>query len=85
MLRIDIDSSSAIASAGFEVGFNIENAPDPSEWIGLPGELEIQFTDGTVYTYENVPYDVFQELTEAPSAGAYFNSDIRNAYSYRRS
>jgi hypothetical protein len=81
MDREDVDSS-AIASVGFQVGFGIETG---ALYRFVPGILEIQFTDGSVYRYHNVPGNIVQEMMESASPGAYFNFSIRRGpYSYTR-
>ncbi len=37
--------------------------------------LEIEFNNGAVYQYYDTPYEVVEELVEAPSAGKYFNEN----------
>lgn len=44
------------------------------------GELVIEFTDGTFFTYHNVPPEVLGGLLSAASPGAYFNRNIRGVY-----
>ena len=46
--------------------------------------LEIEFVSGGVYRYYGVPRDVYQELLEASSKGAYFLARIRDEYQYAR-
>jgi KTSC domain len=46
--------------------------------------LEIEFNNGTVYQYYNVPSPVFDELMMAPSVGKFFNSQIKNSFPYAR-
>lgn len=46
--------------------------------------LDIQFTNGTVYRYENVFDSVVQGLVTASSQGGYFNAAIRDIYPYTR-
>lgn len=47
--------------------------------------LEIQFTNGAVYQYFDVPAEVYSGLMAAESHGWYFNRHIRNAgYRYTR-
>ncbi len=36
-------------------------------------ELTVTFTNGRVYTYEEVPYNTYMDLIGAKSAGAHFN------------
>ena len=44
--------------------------------------LFITFNSGTTYRYNNVPAEQYDNLIEASSAGAYFNSAIRSQYNY---
>lgn len=47
-------------------------------------ELTIAFKSGSVYVYSGVPREVYEGLTGAISPGRYFQSSIKDAYSYRR-
>lgn len=60
-------SSSNIVSIGYE--------PDS-------GTLEIEFNNGSVYQYSNVPQAEYDGLTSAASHGTYFNANIKNRYSF---
>ncbi|SPE36711.1 Imidazoleglycerol-phosphate synthase (modular protein) [Candidatus Sulfopaludibacter sp. SbA6] len=42
--------------------------------------LQLEFRDGTVYQYFQVPRQTYQSLLQADSKGAYFNSHIRNVF-----
>jgi len=55
-----------------------------SGYAPLSNTLEIQFQNGSIYQYFDVPMQVYEELKAKPSQGQYFNTKIRNAYSYRR-
>lgn len=46
--------------------------------------LEIEFVSGAVYRYSGVPQDVFEDLREAPSKGAFFNRLIKDAYPWEQ-
>ncbi|WP_287961004.1 KTSC domain-containing protein [Caldilinea sp.] len=46
--------------------------------------LQVMFTSGQVYCYENVPPEVFQGLLEAESKGRYMRDYIIDVYPYRR-
>lgn len=46
--------------------------------------LEVEFRNGGVYQYFEVPPSTHQNLLDAPSLGSYFNSHIRNSYGQRR-
>ncbi|MCF1503466.1 KTSC domain-containing protein [Afifella sp. H1R] len=50
----------------------------------VPAEkaLFIAFQTGRIYRYDHVPKAIFTGLTEAQSAGAYFNAVVRH-YPYR--
>ena len=46
--------------------------------------MEIEFKDGRVYQYFDVPDHVYRELVSAPSAGVFFHQSIRGQYAYAR-
>jgi hypothetical protein len=46
--------------------------------------LQVVFTSGRVYCYENVPPEVFRGLPEAESKGQYMRAHIIDVYPYRR-
>jgi hypothetical protein len=47
--------------------------------------LEVEFHNGSIYRYEQVPAEVVQELLEADSLGRHFNQVFKpQHYSYRR-
>jgi hypothetical protein len=46
--------------------------------------LEIEFHNGRVYQYFEVPLVVYQELLQAESLGRYFQFNLRDAYRYQR-
>jgi hypothetical protein len=63
-------SSTSLASVGY----------DPSQKI-----LEIEFNNGRVYLYQNVPEEIYEQLMSAESHGSYFNQHIRDGgYAYRQ-
>lgn len=68
MKRTPLDSSS-LASAGYDAATAV---------------LEIEFREGGVYQYYEVPASVHQELMAAESHGTYFVRNIRPSYPYRR-
>jgi|SRR3954465_7910486 hypothetical protein len=45
--------------------------------------LEIEFTNGSVYQYFNVPSTVYRRLLCAESHGTFFNEEIKDAYEYQ--
>jgi hypothetical protein len=42
--------------------------------------LQLEFHDGTVYQYFQVPRQTHQDLLQADSKGAYFNRHIRSVF-----
>jgi hypothetical protein len=61
--------SSAIARVAYD-------PPDAS--------LYLEFRDGAICQYSNVPLAVYRDLIGARSKGAYFNRQIRPHYRFRR-
>ena len=43
-------------------------------------QLELEFHNGSVYHYRGVPERTYQELSQAPSKGQYFNRNIRGQF-----
>jgi len=58
-------NSSNIKSIGYETESNT---------------LEIEFKDGGVYQYLNVPESIFKGLMSASSHGSYFHKHIKDKY-----
>ena len=46
--------------------------------------LEIEFTNGSIYQYFNVPSGLNDQLMAAPSKGQFLNVYIRNGYPFSR-
>jgi KTSC domain len=57
--------SSSIASVGYERSTH---------------RMEVQFTDGRIYRYQEVPYGIFEGFLEAYSKGRYYNEKVRDQY-----
>jgi len=68
MLRNPVASSN-IASIGYD--------PDSET-------LEVEFTNGSIYQYFNVPGGMNEQLMASASKGQFLNTYIRNAYPYSR-
>lgn len=62
-------SSSNIASIGYDQATQI---------------LEVEFLNGTVYQYFNVPLPVYEGVMGAGSHGTYLNAHIKNQYQYHK-
>ena len=46
--------------------------------------LEVEFKDGSVYEYLNVPHPTFDALMAAPSHGTFLNANIKGQFPYQR-
>ncbi len=58
-------SSSNLAAVGYDAASQI---------------LEVEFHNGSVYSYHGVPAAVYQALMSAASHGSYFSAFIRDSY-----
>lgn len=61
MERVEVNSSN-VKSIGYSVKDNV---------------LEVEFTNGSVYQYPNVPFKLFIEIKNSTSVGSAFYSKIR--------
>ena len=68
MKRIPVDSSN-ISSIGYDENSNT---------------LEVEFNNGTVYQYFDVPISVYNGIIEASSKGQYLAQHIKGYYRYVR-
>jgi len=62
-------SSSNIESVGYDLDSTL---------------LEIEFHDGSIYQYSNVPQSVHTALMASVSLGSFLHKNIRGKYSYRK-
>lgn len=46
--------------------------------------LFVTFTSGQTYVYHGVPRGLYERLLGAPSKGAFFNDEIRDAFPFWR-
>lgn len=46
--------------------------------------LEVEFTNGAIYQYYNVPQALFEQLMQASSKGQFLAYQIKNSYPYSR-
>ena len=46
--------------------------------------LEVEFKNGLIYQYYNVPQIMSDQLMQAPSIGTFFNTNIKNVYACAR-
>ncbi len=47
-------------------------------------DLTISFTNGSIYIYNKVPWDIFTKFRMAESQGKFFNANIARVYKYER-
>ena len=70
---------------------------DPTAWTQLQSsnlkafkydprfqKLTVSFLSGRVYAYDSVPESIADGLGSAPSAGKYFDANIKNAFTFHR-
>lgn len=46
--------------------------------------LEVEFLNGAIYQYYNVPINMHKQLMQEGSKGQFLNTYIKNAYPYSR-
>ena len=66
MLRLVVKSS-ALTSMGYDEGTRV---------------LELEYKNGTVYRFKEVPRRVWDELRRTDAIGAYVNANIRDKYDF---
>jgi KTSC domain len=66
--RIEVKSN-MFKSVGFQACLGSE-----------PGTLYVEFSQGTLYKFFQVPQETYRELCAADSMGQYFNEHIRGKY-----
>lgn len=47
-------------------------------------ELSINFKNGSIYMYNNVPWEIFTRFRMSESQGKFFSSEIKNNYTYKK-
>ena len=69
---------------------------EPMNWIDRPDSsvisrfcydaqrcvLVIEFKHGGIYDYYDVPQTVFEEMSNASSAGEYYNANVKGVYRF---
>lgn len=53
-------------------------------WYEDAEVLMVTFNTGSIWTYHEVPFEIYSALVKAPSHGKFFNSNIRNTYKGER-
>ena len=44
--------------------------------------LRVEFSNGSVYQYHDIPKLVYEELEKSPSQGQYFNAEIKDKFGF---
>jgi len=65
MMNMKPVESSNIAEIGYDNEHNV---------------LHVAFHTGSVYAYEDVPYQMYEDMLNAPSVGKYFNENVRDMF-----
>jgi len=47
-------------------------------------KLEVEFKNGSVYEYDNVPQSTYNAFIGSPSVGEYFNRNLKWGFVYRK-
>lgn len=47
-------------------------------WDSNTSELQVQFVNGRIYSYQTVPEELYMGLVNAPSKGSFFAQTIRS-------
>lgn len=55
-----------------------------ARFIEATDTLVLEFTNGRVYAYLNVPEQEYRRLVAAESAGKYFHAHIKDQYAFKR-
>lgn len=68
MIRAPLNSSN-IVGAGYDAA---------------SATMEVEFTNGNIYQYFDIPQQLYDGLMQAESAGKYLNENIKGVYRYAR-
>ena len=47
-------------------------------------DLVVEFNNGLIYLYENVPHQIYTQFRLSESQGKFFNSKIAKTFKYKR-
>lgn len=66
-----------------EVSINSSNLKS-STYDTEAKSLLVEFNNGAIYEYNDVPWEVFTKFRMAESQGKYFNTNISKTYKYQK-
>lgn len=78
------DSPSIRDVIAFPLLKNTSAAIQAFDYDGAKKILRIEFGNGSVYQYHEVPESAYKGMKESPSIGQYFNAQIRDQYGFDR-
>ena len=78
------DCASIRDAIAFPLLKSTSNVIKSFDYEGKTQTLRVEFNNGSVYKYHDVPDSMYQELKIAPSVGQYFNTHIREKYGQDR-
>lgn len=52
--------------------------------VRFTDRLEVEFTNGSIYAYASVPYELFEAMLEADSVGRFLNTHIKGVFAYKQ-
>lgn len=47
-------------------------------------EMQVEFTSGSTYKYDDVPQEIYEDFLGASSPGTFFANNIKGSYGYSR-
>ena len=78
-------AAAGVVAAGDEFrGRTTGDAEVPPVMTDTTGKVRVEFNNGHIYEYDDVPEQVFDSLMSARSKGGYLNSQIKERFNYKR-
>jgi hypothetical protein len=74
ILGMSMDTKPEVSSS-FDSALIVRVTYDPFMY-----SLTIEFRNGSIYDYIDVPMQEYEQMNKAPSAGKYFHSNIKSKY-----
>lgn len=69
----DIELHSVVSSNLLKIGYNEQLQ-----------KLYVKFHNESIYVYEGVPLQIYEQLNSAPSIGKMFNKEIQKKFPYKK-